>query len=75
MTINTHLSAYAENTLWFASSYSNGGGNCVEWAPAFAASGTIPVRDSKRPTGPVLHVSTGAFAGLVTAIKHGGFTP
>ncbi|KAB7849297.1 DUF397 domain-containing protein [Streptomyces mobaraensis] len=59
-------------TKWIKSSYSgNGGGTCVEWAPAHAPSGTIPVRDSKRPTGPILHLPTTAFADLVSALKDG----
>ncbi|MER6912531.1 DUF397 domain-containing protein [Streptomyces sp. NPDC000594] len=52
---------------WAKSSYSsNGGSACVEWAPAHArTTGTVPVRDSKTPGGPVLMVSAAAFAGLV----------
>lgn len=34
---------------WVKSSYSQTGGNCIEWAPAFAAQGVVPVRDSKNP--------------------------
>ncbi|MGK5638352.1 DUF397 domain-containing protein [Streptomyces sp. URMC 126] len=57
---------------WVKSSYSDRDGtDCVEWAPASATHGTIPVRDSKRPAGPILHVPTDAFACLVTAIKGG----
>ncbi|ANW21808.1 DUF397 domain-containing protein [Streptomyces clavuligerus] len=42
----------------------------VEWAPSYAsATGTVPVRDSKRTDGPVLMVSTGAFAGLVAVAR------
>lgn len=53
---------------WRASSYSgNNGGECIEWAPAYAvAHGVVPVRDSKRPTGPTLRVSPTAWTGLVT---------
>ncbi|MEU5159106.1 DUF397 domain-containing protein [Streptomyces sp. NPDC020875] len=56
---------------WVKSSYSQGnGGECVEWAPAQASTtGTVPVRDSKNPTGPVLMVSIDAFAGLVALAK------
>ncbi|MER6912532.1 DUF397 domain-containing protein [Streptomyces sp. NPDC000594] len=56
---------------WVKSSYSNNGGSaCVEWAPAHArTTGTVPVRDSKTPGGPVLMVSTTAFAGLVTLAR------
>ncbi|MEV5913399.1 DUF397 domain-containing protein [Streptomyces chartreusis] len=33
----------------------NGGGNCLEWAPdVAAATGVVPVRDSKNPEGPTL---------------------
>ncbi|MEU5160313.1 DUF397 domain-containing protein [Streptomyces sp. NPDC020875] len=55
---------------WTKSSYSGNGGQCVEWAPAHAsATGIVPVRDSKRPDGPVLMVSTTAFTGLVALAK------
>ncbi|MER6916903.1 DUF397 domain-containing protein [Streptomyces sp. NPDC000594] len=55
---------------WIKSSYSDNGGVCVEWAPAHAsATGIVPVRDSKRPTGPLLMVSAEAFAGLVTLAR------
>ncbi|MFE0427452.1 DUF397 domain-containing protein [Streptomyces sp. NPDC058953] len=57
---------------WIKSSYSGGGGSCVEWAPEHVSiSGLVPVRDSKNPSGPVLTVSADAFAGLVTGIKTG----
>ncbi|MER6914313.1 DUF397 domain-containing protein [Streptomyces sp. NPDC000594] len=59
-----------ESLKWTKSSYSGGGGQCVEWAPAHASTtGTVPVRDSKRLTGPVLMLSTDAFAGLVTLAR------
>ncbi|MER5780124.1 DUF397 domain-containing protein [Streptomyces mobaraensis] len=60
---------------WVKSSYSDRDGtDCVEWAPASAPSGAIPIRDSKRPTGPILRVPATAFAGLVSAIKGGAFS-
>ncbi|MGW4201127.1 DUF397 domain-containing protein [Streptomyces sp. NPDC004726] len=59
-----------EPPVWVKSSYSGQGGTCVEWAPAYAsATGIVPVRDSKRPTGPVLMVPQDAFAGLVTLAR------
>ncbi|MFI1825081.1 DUF397 domain-containing protein [Streptomyces sp. NPDC020412] len=59
-----------ESLRWVKSSYSNNGGTCVEWAPDHAsATGLVPVRDSKRPTGPVLLVSTNAFAGLIALAR------
>ncbi|MFJ2116722.1 DUF397 domain-containing protein [Streptomyces sp. NPDC087850] len=64
-----------ETPHWFKSSYSNNGGTCVEWAPAYAsATGLVPVRDSKNPTGPSLNVPTDAFTSFVTGIKDGAFT-
>ncbi|MFJ6480895.1 MULTISPECIES: DUF397 domain-containing protein [unclassified Streptomyces] len=55
---------------WRKSSYSNGdGGNCVEVADGLA--GVVPVRDSKRPQGPVLVVTAGAWGPFVRALKAG----
>ncbi|MFI1889949.1 DUF397 domain-containing protein [Streptomyces jumonjinensis] len=53
---------------WIKSSYSNNGGTCVEWAPE-SATGVVPVRDSKRPNGPVLTVSPSAWTGLVALAR------
>ncbi|MCM2391828.1 DUF397 domain-containing protein [Streptomyces albipurpureus] len=58
-----------ESPRWIKSSYSENGGACVEWAPVFASSGVVPVRDSKRVNGPVLLVSPSAFAGLVALAR------
>ncbi|MFI1015361.1 DUF397 domain-containing protein [Streptomyces sp. NPDC020965] len=55
---------------WVKSSYSGGGGSCVEWAPEHVtATGIVPVRDSKNPGGPSLMVSPSAFAGLVVLAR------
>ncbi|GLF99502.1 DUF397 domain-containing protein [Streptomyces yaizuensis] len=55
-----------EAGVWVKSSHSGGEGNCVEWAPAFAAAhGTVPVRDSKQAHGPVLMVGPRAFRAFV----------
>ncbi|MGW6743357.1 DUF397 domain-containing protein [Streptomyces sp. NPDC055025] len=63
-----------ESPRWFKSSYSANGGSCVEWAPAYAsATGVVPVRDSKDPSGPVLNVPAGAFASFVAGVKAGEF--
>ncbi|MFG2116221.1 DUF397 domain-containing protein [Streptomyces sp. NPDC048718] len=65
-----------EPPCWFKSSHSDNGGNCVEVAANLvAASGVVPVRDSKNPTGPVLDVSAPAFALFVAALKAGGLAP
>ncbi|MFG3141842.1 DUF397 domain-containing protein [Streptomyces sp. NPDC048211] len=53
----------AEPLMWFKSSYSGTeGGQCVEVA---AGVGTVHVRDSKVGAGPVLRVSSEAWAGFV----------
>ncbi|MBQ1108311.1 DUF397 domain-containing protein [Streptomyces anulatus] len=58
---------------WVKSSYSNSG-SCVEWAPTTAATtGTVPVRDSKKPGGPALGVHAAAFAAFVAGVKAGDF--
>jgi hypothetical protein len=58
-------------TNWVKSTYSGGsGGQCVEWAPAYAdAHGIVPVRDSKDQSGPVLMLTPTAFAGLITLAR------
>ena len=56
------------SALWRKSSYSNGtGGDCVEVADGLV--GIVPVRDSKRPDGPVLVVSAAAWAPFVAEVK------
>ncbi|UQI48800.1 DUF397 domain-containing protein [Streptomyces sp. HU2014] len=58
---------------WLKSSHSgNGGGSCVEWPPSLEIAGVIPVRDSKRPQGPVLTVPTAAWPAFTGAIRGGG---
>ncbi|MFE4831371.1 DUF397 domain-containing protein [Streptomyces sp. NPDC056672] len=64
-----------ESPRWFTSSYSNNGGDCIEVAANLApARGTVPVRDSKNPTGPVLNIPADAFTSFVEAAKTGEFT-
>lgn len=59
---------------WFTSSYSNNGGNCVEVATNLVVShGTVPVRDSKAVSGPVLGVSADAFSSFLEGVKAGRF--
>ncbi|MGW6455581.1 DUF397 domain-containing protein [Streptomyces sp. NPDC055078] len=63
-----------ESPLWFKSSFSENGGQCVEVAANMAAShGIVPVRDSKTPCGPVLNLPAHAFASFVTGVKADGF--
>ncbi|UCM86761.1 DUF397 domain-containing protein [Streptomyces marincola] len=59
---------------WFRSSYSNGGGNCVEAADLTAAHcGSVAVRDSKVPGGPVLLLASGPFAAFIDEVRAGRF--
>ncbi|MCH0539000.1 DUF397 domain-containing protein [Streptomyces sp. MUM 203J] len=54
--------------IWRKSSYSGqNAGNCVE--VAHGVPGTVPVRDSKTPSGPVFSVSPRAWSVFVTALK------
>ncbi|MFF9714510.1 DUF397 domain-containing protein [Streptomyces sp. NPDC014603] len=54
---------------WRKSSYSgNTGGECVEVAPAWST-GTVPVRDSKNPAGPVVTVGAGAWQAFVDGLR------
>ena len=54
--------------VWHKSSYSNGsGGNCVETAKL--PDRETAVRDSKRPEGPVLGFSQGAWGDFVAAVR------
>ncbi|MER5882496.1 DUF397 domain-containing protein [Streptomyces sp. NPDC001941] len=59
-----------QSTRWIKSTHSDGqGGECVEWAPSLSAAGSVPVRDSKRPGGPRLHLTPHAWTTFVTALK------
>ncbi|MFD0415780.1 DUF397 domain-containing protein [Streptomyces sp. NPDC127108] len=50
---------------WFRSTYSSEqGGECVEVARAIA---TIHIRDSKNPTGPILHLHPATWTAFLTA--------
>ncbi|MBW1603383.1 DUF397 domain-containing protein [Streptomyces sp. JJ66] len=61
-----------ESPRWFTSSYSDNGGQCVEVAANLVASHrVVPVRDSKHPTGPRLHLPVDAFTSFVTGVKTG----
>ncbi|MDJ0379344.1 DUF397 domain-containing protein [Streptomyces sp. G-G2] len=51
---------------WRSSSYSGGQGECVEVADGVP--GIVPVRDSKRPAGPVIGFGPGAWQVFVTQV-------
>ncbi|MFJ5676363.1 DUF397 domain-containing protein [Streptomyces sp. NPDC093097] len=58
---------------WVKSSYSNNGGQCIEWAPEHALdTGKFMIRDSKKPNGPHLALTAGAWSGLVGFAKTHG---
>lgn len=64
-----------QSPVWFTSSYSNNGGECVEVAVNIAAShGVVPVRDSKVQAGPVLTLAASSFSAFVAGVKAGDCT-
>lgn len=63
-----------KSPYWVKSSYSGNGGSCVECAlRAASATGTVPVRDSKVPHGPVLGFSADSFRTFLAGVKAGEF--
>ncbi|MEE1741454.1 DUF397 domain-containing protein [Streptomyces sp. NPDC079020] len=56
----------AIDTEWRKSSYSGGQGNCLEVADN--APHLVPVRDSKRPTGPVITFSPDAWRAFISQL-------
>ncbi|MFF7994942.1 DUF397 domain-containing protein [Kitasatospora xanthocidica] len=58
-------------TTWRKSSYSGGGGACIQVANGFST--VTPVRDSKDPSGPALLFSSTAWQSFVTAVRTGEF--
>jgi len=56
-----------QSVRWRKSSYSNAeGGECVEVADGLP--GVVPVRDSKKPGGPVILVSAGAWLPFIGGV-------
>ncbi|WP_326699866.1 DUF397 domain-containing protein [Streptomyces sp. NBC_01754] len=63
-----------ESPRWAKPSYSSNGGDCVEIAADLAATrGTVPVRDSKNPNGPVPSFPADAFTTFVAGVQAGEF--
>ncbi|MEU8701324.1 DUF397 domain-containing protein [Streptomyces sp. NPDC048680] len=56
----------ATGTAWRTSSYSGGQGNCLEVADNVPH--LVPVRDSKRPTGPVITFSPYAWRTFIAEL-------
>ncbi|PZT75398.1 MULTISPECIES: DUF397 domain-containing protein [unclassified Streptomyces] len=59
----------ATSLVWRASSYSSGNGQCVE---VTTVGGTVPVRDSKVTSGPVLVFGVDTWSAFVTGVREGG---
>ncbi|MFE9925269.1 DUF397 domain-containing protein [Streptomyces sp. NPDC005774] len=56
--------------VWRKSTYSDGGGgDCLELADNIP--GTVPVRDSKNPTGMTLRFGASAWAAFIDGIRAG----
>lgn len=77
MTTHTHppiAAGLADVADWFKSSYSNGGGNCVEAADLTkTVYRAVAVRDSKDPDGPALLFTAEAFAAFVADARTGRY--
>jgi hypothetical protein len=58
-------------TTWRKSRRSGGGDNCVE--VAIAGDGTVGVRDSKDPAGPVLEFTLAEWAAFTGGVQDGEF--
>lgn len=58
-------------TNWRKSRLSGGGDNCVE--VAFAADGSVGVRDSKDPTGPALTFAPAEWKAFTVGVRDGKF--
>ncbi|KJK49453.1 DUF397 domain-containing protein [Streptomyces sp. NRRL F-4428] len=53
--------------MWRSSTFSGGNNECVEVADNVP--GIVPVRDSKRPAGPVIGFGAGAWQAFVTQVR------
>ncbi|MHA4777019.1 DUF397 domain-containing protein [Streptomyces sp. MSC1_001] len=57
----------AVEPTWRSSSYSSGNGQCVEVGDN--GSGSVPVRDSKTPSGPRLFFAADAWGSFIGAVR------
>ncbi|MGK5450315.1 DUF397 domain-containing protein [Streptomyces radiopugnans] len=67
MSHEARTSLDAVEAIWRTSSYSGGQGDCVEVADDVP--GIVPVRDSKRPNGPVLGISPAAWGAFLDHLR------
>lgn len=66
------MTTESKYTAWRKSSLSSGGDNCVE--VAFAADGSVGVRDTKQHgLGPILEFTPGEWTAFLGGIKGGEF--
>ena len=66
-----HVHSIPSEVRWRKSSASNPTGNCVELAEL--AGGTIAVRNSRQPSGPVLIYSRAEIAAFLSGVQSGEF--
>ncbi|GHC60223.1 DUF397 domain-containing protein [Streptomyces flavofungini] len=60
----------SEGPSWTKSSYSGDDGECLEMAPSPTPDGTaeaVHIRDSKNPTGPILHLHPATWTAFLAA--------
>lgn len=67
MSQDHHIDPVLAGAAWRASSYSGGQGNCVEIADNLPS--LIPVRDSKRPAGPVITFAPHAWLAFIAHLS------
>ncbi|MFE6635972.1 DUF397 domain-containing protein [Streptomyces tendae] len=67
MSRDHHIGPVLARAAWRASSYSGGQGNCIEVADNIPT--LIPVRDSKRPAGPVITFTPQAWRTFVSNLS------
>ncbi|HZF77173.1 MAG TPA: DUF397 domain-containing protein [Acetobacteraceae bacterium] len=67
MSRDPSVPALPSEATWRASSHSGGQGNCVEVADDVP--GMVPVRDSKRPAGPVVGFGPDAWAAFLDHLR------
>lgn len=60
-----------ETTPWIKAAASSGAGQCVEMRRR--QDGSIDLRDSKDPEGPILHYTPGEFSAWLDGAKKGEF--
>ncbi|MEK0097735.1 DUF397 domain-containing protein [Streptomyces sp. A475] len=73
MALNKHALDLAPRGIWFKSSYSNDGNNCIMIADLTAQIDSVAVCDSKEDNGPALTLKPATFASFVNGVAAGHF--